>query len=127
MALPGWMGLFRAGNHGRCGGNAVVKATKPGQANSETSAVRIEQRAPTQANVARGSEGSLSMPASIGVAEVQKMLVAGAQLVDVLPEGEFTELHLPGAVNIPLKKMTAEATERLDRSQPVIVYCHDFQ
>ena len=67
------------------------------------------------------------MPTAIGVEETERMLADGAQLVDVLPEGEFTELHLPGARNIPLKKMTADATAMLDQRRPVIVYCHDFQ
>ncbi len=67
------------------------------------------------------------MPNVVGVEETQRMVAEGAQLVDVLPEGEYTELHLPGARNIPLKRMTAEATAALDKGRPVIVYCHDFQ
>ena len=67
------------------------------------------------------------MPATIGIEETQRLLSQGAQLVDVLPEGEYIELHLPKAINIPLKKMTKEATEVLDKSKPVVVYCHDFQ
>ena len=67
------------------------------------------------------------MPTTIGIEETQRLLSQGAQLVDVLPEGEYTELHLPQAINIPLKKMTKEATEVLDKSKPVVVYCYDFQ
>ena len=67
------------------------------------------------------------MPTAIGVEETQRLLSQGAQLVDVLPEGEYTEPHLPKAINIPLKKMTKEATEVLDKSRPVVVYCYDFQ
>jgi rhodanese-related sulfurtransferase len=48
-----------------------------------------------------------------------------AQIVDVLPEPEYTEAHLPGAVNIPLKQLTAETVGVLDASRPVVVYCHD--
>ncbi|MGQ0848932.1 MAG: rhodanese-like domain-containing protein [Actinomycetota bacterium] len=48
-----------------------------------------------------------------------------AQIVDVLPETEYTEAHLPGAVNIPLKKLTAETASPLDPTRPVILYCHD--
>ncbi|MCH7661172.1 MAG: rhodanese-like domain-containing protein, partial [Euryarchaeota archaeon] len=59
------------------------------------------------------------MPTAIGVEETQRMLAEGAQLVDVLPEGEYTELHLPGAQNIPLKKMTADSTALLDQRRPV--------
>ena len=35
-------------------------------------------------------------------AEVQALTAAGAQLVDVLPEQQFEEEHLPSAINIPL-------------------------
>lgn len=67
------------------------------------------------------------MPTPIDVRETQRLLGAGAQLVDVMPAGEFAELHLPGALNIPLKKMNLETVSALDKSRPVIVYCHDFQ
>lgn len=62
-----------------------------------------------------------------GMDEIRGLLDEGAQLVDVLPEAEFEAEHLAGAINIPLKKMTAEAVSVLDRNRPVIVYCHDYQ
>jgi rhodanese-related sulfurtransferase len=49
----------------------------------------------------------------------------GAQLVEVLPHDEFDEEHLPGAVNLPLKTLTAETAAVLDPSRAVIVYCWD--
>jgi rhodanese-related sulfurtransferase len=33
----------------------------------------------------------------------------------------------PGAINIPLKQLTEQATAPLDRAGPVIVYCWDYQ
>jgi hypothetical protein len=57
--------------------------------------------------------------------EIRELLDAGAQLVEVLPEAEYAELHLVGARNIPLKQLDAETTAALDPSQPVVVYCHD--
>ena len=66
------------------------------------------------------------MPIPIGRDEVQRLVTAGAQLVEVLPEQEYGEEHLPGAINIPLKTLDAETTRRLDRERPVIVYCHDY-
>ena len=54
-------------------------------------------------------------------------MAEGAQLVEVLPQAEFEEEHLPGAINIPLKTLDVEATRRLERERPVIVYCHDYQ
>ncbi len=57
--------------------------------------------------------------------ELQRLLAAGAQLVEVLPPPEYEEEHLPGAVNIPLKQLNQETVVQLDRGRPVIVYCHD--
>ncbi len=45
-----------------------------------------------------------------------------AQIVDVLPEREFGETHIPGAVNIPLKRLTATTASVLQRDKPVVVY-----
>jgi rhodanese-related sulfurtransferase len=66
------------------------------------------------------------MPKAIEIDEIRPLL-EGAQLVEVLPPAEFEEEHLAGAINIPLKQMTAEATASLDRDRPVIVYCWDYQ
>jgi rhodanese-related sulfurtransferase len=58
-------------------------------------------------------------------ARLRELLDAGAQLVDVLPEREYAEEHLPGAINIPLKTLDAATTARLDKTKAVVVYCHD--
>jgi rhodanese-related sulfurtransferase len=47
------------------------------------------------------------------------------QLVEVLPPAEYEELHLPGAISIPLKTLDADTTAGLRRSQAVVVYCWD--
>jgi rhodanese-related sulfurtransferase len=58
--------------------------------------------------------------------DLQRLVAAGAQLVEVLPRDEYDEEHLPGAVHLPLKALTREAAERtLDRGRPVIVDCWD--
>jgi rhodanese-related sulfurtransferase len=67
------------------------------------------------------------MPQAIDIDEIRELLAAGAQLVEVLPPAEFEEEHLSGAINIPLKQMTSEATASLDKDRPVIVYCWDYQ
>ena len=46
----------------------------------------------------------------------------GAQVVDVLPEQEYIAQHIPGAINIPLKRLDLEATAVLRRDKPVVVY-----
>jgi len=65
------------------------------------------------------------MPAVIGRDELRKLTGEEAQLVEVLPAGDYDWGHLPGAVNLPLKELDAR-TGQLDRSRPVIVYCHDW-
>jgi rhodanese-related sulfurtransferase len=45
----------------------------------------------------------------------------------VLPNEEYQDEHLPGAVNIPLKELNDETAAQLDRARPVIVYCYDYQ
>ena len=57
--------------------------------------------------------------------EVQSLIDKGAQVVEVLGAEEFEEDHLPGAINIPLRRLDKEATEKLDPSRPVVVYCWD--
>lgn len=67
------------------------------------------------------------MPSQVfWAADVKRLLERGAQLIDVLPPADFDTDHLPGALNIPLKQLTASAVANLDRSRPVVVYCNDF-
>ena len=66
------------------------------------------------------------MPTPIDREEVQRLVRAGAQLVEVLPEPEYTWAHLPGARNLPLRDLTREAAQGLDHARPVLVYCNDF-
>jgi rhodanese-related sulfurtransferase len=61
----------------------------------------------------------------IGRAELQVLVEKGAQLVEVLPRAEYDEDHLPGAINLPLRKIETEARTRLDPARPVVVYCWD--
>jgi rhodanese-related sulfurtransferase len=65
------------------------------------------------------------MPQEIGRDEVRSLVEAGAQLVEVLPAKEYSQDHIPGAINLPLRKLEAEAHATLDPSRPVIVYCWD--
>ncbi len=66
------------------------------------------------------------MPQRIEIDELRRLLDEGAQLVEVLPAREYEEQHLPGAVNIPLKQLDADTTASLDKTNPVVVYCHDY-
>jgi rhodanese-related sulfurtransferase len=67
----------------------------------------------------------LTMTYATDHVRVRELLTQGGQLVEVLPEQEYREEHLPGAVNIPLKQLDATSAAALDRQRPVIVYCWD--
>ena len=64
------------------------------------------------------------MPSGVGREDLHRLTGQGAQLVEVLPADDYDWAHLPGAVNLPLKELDAKFGQ-LDRSRPVIVYCHD--
>ena len=66
-------------------------------------------------------------PVPVDRARVQELAAAGAQIVEVLPRGEYEDTHLPGAVNLPLKELTQQTATHLERSRPVVVYCWDYQ
>jgi rhodanese-related sulfurtransferase len=65
------------------------------------------------------------MARTVDLPRVRELLDQGAQLVEVLPRDEYEELHLPGAINLPLKELDARSAARLDRERPVVVYCWD--
>jgi phage shock protein E len=65
------------------------------------------------------------MAQGIDNARVLQLLADGAQIVEVLPDDEYREEHLPGAINIPLKRLDATGAAILDRKRPVVVYCWD--
>jgi rhodanese-related sulfurtransferase len=73
------------------------------------------------------SKEKIKMPKDINRDEVQRLIRSGAQLVEALPAEEYNEGHLPGAINIPLKKLNKQSIKLLEESRPVITYCSDFQ
>ena len=67
------------------------------------------------------------MPRSVFREEVCELMDQGAQVLEVLPRDDYEWKHLPGAASVPLKELTSEAVGHLDRDQPIVVYCNDFQ
>jgi rhodanese-related sulfurtransferase len=65
------------------------------------------------------------MPIRIDLAQLQELLDGGGQLVEVPPAAEYTDEHLPGAINLPLKQLDATTAAQQDPARPVIVYCWD--
>lgn len=61
----------------------------------------------------------------IGRQRVRHLMEQRAQIVDVLPAVEYGEDHLPGAINLPLRKIETEATKVLDPTRAIVVYCAD--
>ena len=68
------------------------------------------------------------MPTVIQREDVQRLVEAGAQLVEVLPRDEYEKEHLPGAVSLPLESFSRESVARALRPDvPAVVYCQDVQ
>ena len=65
------------------------------------------------------------MPTTINRKQVQKLIEARAQLIEVLPATVYEAEHLPGARNIPLPQLDERALIELQSERPVIVYCYD--
>jgi rhodanese-related sulfurtransferase len=64
----------------------------------------------------------------IDIDEVRRLVdEEAAQLVEVLSEPSFEALHLPGAINLPLRHLDEARASTLDASRPIIVYCYDLQ
>ena len=54
--------------------------------------------------------------------EAQKLIEAGAQLVDVRASHEWETSRIPGATHVPLAEL-AERTGEIDSDRPVVLYC----
>jgi len=66
------------------------------------------------------------MPIRVEIDRLRELLDGGVQLVEVLPQEEYDEEHLPGAINIPLKTLDEQTTATLAKRNPVVVYCWDY-
>ena len=66
------------------------------------------------------------MPEDIGLADMRRLVEERSQVVEVLPPSEYAAEHLPGAVNIPLKSLSAATAAQLDTHSRVAVYCWDY-
>jgi rhodanese-related sulfurtransferase len=65
------------------------------------------------------------MATRIWLEQLHKLMDRGAQVVEVLPEDDYAPVHLPGAVNLPLREVDEQHAAMLDRTRPVVVYCWD--
>ena len=65
------------------------------------------------------------MVRTIGYAEITAAAPGELQLVEVLPQSNYREMHLPNAESIPLKRLDRDAVGHLKPEQTVVVYCWD--
>ena len=64
----------------------------------------------------------------IDIDEVRRLVdEEDAQLVEVLSKSSFDPLHLPGAVNLPLRDLDEGRASGLDANRPIVVYCYDHE
>ena len=48
------------------------------------------------------------------------------KLVEVLSPDSFRQGHIPGAINIPVDKLSNEAPKKLKKSDTIVVYCASY-
>jgi len=65
------------------------------------------------------------IPKEIDRDSIRTFMRRGAQLVDVLPKEEYERLHLPGAISIPLSRISRRTADQIEWDQAVIVYSRD--
>jgi rhodanese-related sulfurtransferase len=65
------------------------------------------------------------MPRQIELDGLRRLMDQGAQVVDVLPARDYEKDHIPGAINLPLRRIENEARRVLDPHRPTVVYCAD--
>ncbi|MFW6074154.1 MAG: rhodanese-like domain-containing protein [Chloroflexota bacterium] len=63
----------------------------------------------------------------INNAVVKELQEQGAQVVEVLPGEAYEQLHIAGAISLPLTDLNQESASQLDAQKPVILYCFDHQ
>lgn len=66
---------------------------------------------------------ALTRLGKISSARAHELVASGAQLIDVRTEAEFASGHLPGAVNVPVSRLSESAASLLKAGKPIVVYC----
>jgi rhodanese-related sulfurtransferase len=65
------------------------------------------------------------MPRQVDLDGLRRLIDQGAQIVDAMPAREYGLDHIPGAINLPLRKIGTEARVVLDPDRSIVVYCAD--
>lgn len=61
-------------------------------------------------------------PPEVGLDELEAALAEGAVLIDVRMPEEYEDMHVPGAIHMPLSELSARSNE-IPRDQRVYVIC----
>lgn len=69
-----------------------------------------------------GRTGPLPASGDVSNAEAKALIKRGARIVDVRTPEEFAAAHIPGAENVPMDQILAEAGS-WDKAEPVLLYC----
>jgi len=65
------------------------------------------------------------MATEIWLDQLLELIDRDAQVVEVLPADDYGPVHLPGAINLPLRQLDERSVAVLDRTRPIVVYCWD--
>ncbi|MCX8006601.1 MAG: rhodanese-like domain-containing protein [Coriobacteriia bacterium] len=69
-----------------------------------------------------GRPGPLPASGDVTNRQAQALIERGARVVDVRSPEEFVAGHIPGAENVPVDQVAAEA-KGWDKGEPILVYC----
>lgn len=69
------------------------------------------------------SRGASEASGGIDGPTARKLTSEGARLVDVRTPAEFSERHLPGAVNVPLQVLEQRLGDLGPKDAPIVLYC----
>jgi hypothetical protein len=113
------------------GGVSLSRPRDPGTLTADRTFIPSISRVPAPSAVACNADAGrklqeAAMPKEVTREELQHLVDRGAQLVEVLPDKEYEEDHLPGAINLPLRRLEKTALNMLEAKRPVIVYCWDI-
>jgi rhodanese-related sulfurtransferase len=67
--------------------------------------------------------GAASGHTRIDGTRARALVAEGAKLVDVRTTAEFSDQHLPGAVNIPVQSLSSRMKELEPKTQSLVLYC----
>jgi rhodanese-related sulfurtransferase len=71
---------------------------------------------------ALGRSGPLPASGDVSNPEAKSLIKRGARIVDVRTPEEFAAAHIPGAENVPMDRVLAQA-QSWDKTEPVLLYC----